>query len=79
MRKTSYLPAGVERENFKIDCRSLLGVGPADIMHVDYASLLQCMYARVADAGCPSVTLAGLIQSSRNRRRLSIVHYDVTL
>ena len=30
MRKTSYLLAGVERENFKIDCRSLFGVGPAD-------------------------------------------------
>ena len=36
MHKTSYLPAGVERENFKTDCRSLFGVGPADIMHVDY-------------------------------------------
>ena len=35
MRKTSYLPAGVERENFKIDCCSLFGVGPADIMHVE--------------------------------------------
>jgi len=35
MRKTSYLLAGVEREN-KIDCRSLFGVGPADIMHADY-------------------------------------------
>jgi len=55
MRKTSYLPAGVERVNFKIDCPSLFSVGPADIMHVDYTSLLQCMYARVADAGCPSI------------------------
>ena len=36
MRKTSYLLADVERENFKIDCRSLFGVGPADTMHVDY-------------------------------------------
>ena len=35
MRKTSYLLADVERENFKIDCRSLFGVGPADTMHVD--------------------------------------------
>jgi len=41
MRKTSTfrahigLPAGVERENFKIDSRSLFGVGPADIMHVE--------------------------------------------
>jgi len=25
----------VERENFKIDCRSLFGVGQADIMHVE--------------------------------------------
>ena len=63
MRKTSYLPAGVERENFKIDCRSLFGVGPADTMHVDvYTSLLQCMYARVADAGCPSVIWSALPQ-----------------
>ena len=36
MRKTSYLRADVERENFKIDCRSLFGVGPADTMPVDY-------------------------------------------
>jgi len=35
MRKTSHLAAGVERENFKIDYRSLFGVGPADIMHVE--------------------------------------------
>ena len=35
MRKTSYLLAGVKSENFKIDCRSLFGVGPADIMHVE--------------------------------------------
>ena len=41
MRKTSTfrahigLPAGVERENFKIDSRSLFGVGPAGIMHVE--------------------------------------------
>ena len=39
MRKTStfraHIPAGVERENFKIDYRSLFGVGPADIMHVE--------------------------------------------
>jgi len=55
MHKTSYLPAGVKRENFKIDCRSIFGRDPADIMHVDYTSLLQCMYARVVDAGCPSV------------------------
>ena len=56
MRKTSYLHAGVERENFKIDCHILFGVGPADIMHVDNTSLLQCVYARVADAGCPSLS-----------------------
>jgi len=36
MRKTSYLHAGVERENFKIDCHILFGVGPADTMPVDY-------------------------------------------
>jgi len=30
MRKFQHLHAGVERENFKIDC-----VGPADIMHVE--------------------------------------------
>ena len=36
MRKTSYLRADVERENFKIECRSLFGVGPADTMPVDY-------------------------------------------
>jgi len=53
--KLQHLAAGVELENFKIDCHSLFGVDPADIMHVDYTSLLQCMYARVADAGCPSV------------------------
>ena len=37
MRKTStlYIHVGVERENLKIDCRSLFGVGPADIMHVE--------------------------------------------
>ena len=39
MRKTStfraHIPAGVERENFKIDYRSIFDVGPADIMHVE--------------------------------------------
>ena len=35
LRRCGKLPAGVERENFKIDCRSLFGVGPADIMHVE--------------------------------------------
>ena len=43
--KLQHLPAGVERKNFKIECR-LSGGGPADIKHVDYTSL-QCVYARV--------------------------------
>jgi len=34
MGKPQHLAAGVELENFKIDCCSLLGVCPADIMHV---------------------------------------------
>ena len=34
--KLQHLHVGVERENFKIDCRSLFGVGPADIMHVEH-------------------------------------------
>jgi len=33
--KLQHLHVGVERENFKIDCRSLFGVSPADIMHVE--------------------------------------------
>ena len=35
MRKLQHLHVGVERENFTIDCRSLFGVCPADIMHVE--------------------------------------------
>jgi len=43
--KLQHLPAGIERENFKIECR-LFGGGPAKTMHVDYTSL-QCVYERV--------------------------------
>jgi len=32
MRK-NIIHVGVEHENFNIDCRSLFGVGPADIVH----------------------------------------------
>jgi len=33
--KLQHLPAGVECENFKIEC-CLFGGGPAYIVHVDY-------------------------------------------
>ena len=84
MRKTSYLLAGVKSENFKIDCRSLFGVGPADIMHVDYTQAcrnvcMQGLLTLAVLAYLAGLTIDGLIQSSRNRRRLCIVQLLVHL